>query len=67
MRLPQQQHLPKDRPASEVEGWGFTLWEFLSENWIYLLGILIVLIIFFWARISWKRRQEKSKLNGNGL
>ncbi len=59
----QQQHLPKDRPASEVESWGFTLWEFIADNWLYLLGILIILGIFIAARISWRKRHEKDKID----
>lgn len=57
-----QQHLPKDRPASREQEWGYSLWEFITGNWEYLAGILLILIIFFFARYNWRRRQ-KSKFD----
>lgn len=55
----QQPHLPKDKPATREQEWGFTLWEFIEGNWIYIAGILLVLFVFLWARYSWKRRYQK--------
>ncbi|MFD1094599.1 hypothetical protein [Salegentibacter chungangensis] len=57
----QQEHLPKDRPASNEQEWGYTLWEFISGNWPYLLAIVFLLGIFFYARYSWRKRHEKQK------
>jgi hypothetical protein len=61
MSLPQQ-HLPKDKPATPEQEWGFTIWEFISDNWLYLLGILLILAIFFYARYNWRRRQQKNRM-----
>ncbi len=58
-----QEHLPKDRDATREEQWGFTIWEFIADNWLYLLAIIIILAIFFYARISWRKRHEDEKLN----
>ncbi len=58
MRIPQE-HLPKDRPARPEQEWGFTVQEFLSENWGYLLAIILILAIFLFARYSWRKRNEK--------
>ncbi|WP_372917181.1 hypothetical protein [Salegentibacter sp.] len=58
-----QEHLPKDRPANREEEWGFTLWEFIADNWLYLIAILLILGIFFYARINWRKRQEKHRNN----
>lgn len=58
-----QEHLPKDRPASREEEWGFTLWEFIADNWLYLIAILLILGIFFYARLSWRKRQNKNTQN----
>ncbi|UZH53934.1 hypothetical protein JRG66_07880 [Salinimicrobium tongyeongense] len=55
----QQEHLPKDQPASEREGYGFSLEHFLEDQWMYLVGILIVLGIFFYARYAWRKRNER--------
>ena len=54
-----QEHLPKDKPARPEQEYGFTLEQFLSDNWPYLLIIIIVLAIFFYARFSWRKRHEK--------
>lgn len=54
-----QEHLPKDKQATSEQEWGFTLWEFIEGNWPYLLGIIIILIIFFYARHSWRKRNER--------
>jgi hypothetical protein len=55
----QQEHLPRNKPATEREGYGFSISDFLEDNWIYLLGILIVLGIFLYARHSWRKRHER--------
>lgn len=55
----QQPHLPKDKPATPDEQWGFTIENFLQDNWLYLLGILFVLAIFLFARYRWRKRHEK--------
>jgi hypothetical protein len=62
MSLPQE-HLPKDRDATSEQEWGFTIWEFITDNWLYLLGILLILTIFLFARYNWRRRQQKSRMN----
>lgn len=54
-----QEHLPQDREATEEQEWGFTLMEFIEGNWVYLLGILIVLGIFLYARYSWRKRNQR--------
>lgn len=53
-----QQHLPQDRRATPEEEWGFTFQEFIVGNWPYLLGIIIILAIFLYARYDWKRRNR---------
>lgn len=58
-----QEHLPKDRDATSEQEWGFTIWEFIADNWLYLLGILLILAIFFYARYNWRRRQQKNRMN----
>ncbi|SKB50577.1 hypothetical protein SAMN05660776_1484 [Salegentibacter holothuriorum] len=62
MSIPQE-HLPKDRDATSEQEWGFTIWEFIADNWLYLLGILLILAIFFYARYNWRRRQAKNRMN----
>ena len=62
MSLPQE-HLPKDRDATSEQEWGFTIWEFIADNWLYLMGILLILAIFLYARYSWRRRQHKRRMN----
>ncbi len=53
-----QQHLPKDRAATQEQEWGYTLWEFIMGNLWYLLGIFLVLGIFLYARSYSKRRKR---------
>lgn len=53
-----QEHLPKDRTATREEEWGYTFWEFITGNFWYLLGILIVLAIFLYARTYFNRHQR---------
>jgi hypothetical protein len=55
----QQEHLPQDRPATQEETWGFPFEAFLEEQWPYLVGILLVLGIFLYARHSWRKRQQQ--------
>tara|TARA_R100000789_G_C2888327_1_gene116672 strand:+ start:216 stop:392 length:177 start_codon:yes stop_codon:yes gene_type:complete len=55
----QQEHLPKDRDPNEIQEWGWTLQEFVTENLWYLLAILLLLFLFFYARYSWRKRHQK--------
>lgn len=55
----QQEHLPQERPATSEQEWGFTIEQFVSDNWVYLVFILIILVIFLYARYSWRKRHEK--------
>lgn len=55
----QQEHLPQDQPATREERWGFSLETFLEDQWPYLLGILLVAGVFFYARYKWKKRNER--------
>ena len=61
MGFPQQQHLPQDQPASQDEQWPFNLVTFLEDQWLYLVAILVVLGLFFYARYRWRKRQEKNR------
>ncbi|TDN88148.1 hypothetical protein DET49_10999 [Salegentibacter sp. 24] len=58
-----QEHLPQDRPATREEQWGFTIWEFIADNWLYLMGIVLILAIFLYSRYNWRRRQQKNRMN----
>lgn len=55
----QQEHLPKDKDPSEIQEWGWTLQEFVTENLWYLLAILILLFLFFYARYNWRKRHQQ--------
>lgn len=55
----QQPELPQDRPASPGQQYGFELQTFFEDQWPYLLGILIVLVIFFYARYNWDKRHRR--------
>lgn len=55
----QQEHLPRDKPATEREGYGFSIMDFLEDQWLYLLGIIVILGIFLYARYSWRKRNER--------
>ena len=55
----QQEHLPKNKPATREEEWGYSILDFLEGNWEYLLGIAFVLAVFLYARYSWRKRHEK--------
>tara|TARA_R100000935_G_scaffold54299_2_gene82989 strand:- start:662 stop:829 length:168 start_codon:yes stop_codon:yes gene_type:complete len=51
----QIEHLPKPKDATPEQEWGFTFWEFITGNFWYLLGILMILAIFLYARSYIKR------------
>lgn len=55
----QQEHLPKDKPATREEEWGYSLENFLEGNWEYILAIIFVLAVFLYARYSWRKRHQK--------
>lgn len=55
----QQEHLPQEKPATSEQEWGFTIEQFVSDNWGYLVIILIILVIFFYARYSWTKRNKR--------
>lgn len=55
----QQEHLPQDRPATADEEWGFSFQYFLEDQWPYLVGIAIVLAVFYYARYRWRKRHER--------
>lgn len=55
----QQPGLPQDKPATPDQQWGFTLWEFITGNWLYLIAILFIIFIFLYARYSWRKRNKK--------
>lgn len=57
----QIQHLPQDKKATPEQEWGFTLEEFIVANWIYLLAVLVLLLVFFYARYSWRKRHNQEK------
>lgn len=52
----QIQHLPQDEPATGDEQWGFTIWEFITGNIWYLLGVVLLLVIFYYARTYYRKR-----------
>ncbi|WBL22246.1 hypothetical protein [Zunongwangia sp. HRR-M8] len=44
----QQPELPKDKPASETQEYGFELSDFLSENfWFLLIFVVITALVIF--------------------
>lgn len=55
----QQEHLPRQKPATSEQEYGFTVEQFLTDNWAYLVMIVVVLVIFFYARYSWRKRNRK--------
>lgn len=57
-----QEHIPREQDATEAQEWGFTLWEFIAGNWLYLLAILVVLGIFWFARYSWRKEKEEENV-----
>ena len=48
--MPLQIEIPKDQQPRSEQEWGFSIWEFITENKWYLAGILLLLAIFFYAR-----------------
>ena len=54
----QVQHLPQDKDATSEQQWGYTFWEFISGNMLYLLAILLILGIFLFARYYSKRKRK---------
>lgn len=56
-----QEHLPQNKAANREEEWGYSFWEFLTGNFWYLLGILIILAIFLYARSYFKRHNNGTK------
>lgn len=55
----QQEHLPRPEDATEEQQWGFTFWEFIVGNWIYLTLIIFVLAVFLYARYRWRQRHKR--------
>ncbi len=54
----QIEHIPQDKAATREEQWGFTLWEFIIGNLWYIIGILVILAIFLYARSYFKRNEN---------
>ncbi len=54
----QVQHLLQDKDATSEQQWGYTFWEFISGNMLYLLAILLILGIFLFARYYSKRKRK---------
>lgn len=52
----QQEHLPRDEPATGEESWPFNLESFLEERWIYLVAVVIIIVVFLYARHRWRKR-----------
>lgn len=55
----QQEHLPKDKPATERQEYGFSIMDFLEDRWMYILAIIVLLALFYYARASWAKRNRK--------
>ncbi|MDN3596048.1 hypothetical protein [Zunongwangia endophytica] len=56
--LLQQPELPKDKPASETQQYGFELSDFIAENiWYLVILIVIVALVIF----DQKRRRKRRK------
>lgn len=54
-----QEHLPQNKPARPDQEYGFSLDNFLADTWPYLLIIVVVLAIFFYARYSQRKRNKR--------
>lgn len=54
-----QEHLPRRGAATQEEAWGYTFWDFITGNFWYILGILIVLAIFLYARSHFDRNRKR--------
>ncbi len=50
-----QIEIPKDKQPTPEQEWGFTIWEFIMGNLWYIIGIVIILAIFFYARSYMKK------------
>lgn len=55
----QQEHIPKDKPATERQEYGFSLMDFLEDQWIYILAIIVLVALFFYARHAWDKRNKR--------
>ncbi len=58
-----QEHLPKDKEPENIQEWGWTFREFVTENFWYLLAILVLLALFFYARYRWNVRNRRKFKN----
>lgn len=45
----QQSHLPKDETATESQQWGWELSDFLADNYLYIIGILIIIAVVWFT------------------
>lgn len=45
-----QLEIPKDKQATREEEWPFNIEDFLTENAWYIVALVIVLAVFFYAR-----------------
>lgn len=61
--LIQQPELPQDKAPTETQKWGWTFEDFISENLWYLLGILFLLAVFYFARYRWNKRNSRKYKN----
>jgi hypothetical protein len=50
-----QIEIPKDKQPRPEQEWGFTIWEFIVDNLLYLIAIILLLAIFFYARNYMRR------------
>ena len=55
----QQEHLPKDRPATERQEYGFSFMDFLEDQWLYILAVIVLVVLFFYARHAWDKRNRR--------
>ncbi len=52
----QQVELPKDKAPTPDQEWGWTFKHFLADNFWYLLAVAVIILIFFFARYSYRKR-----------
>ncbi|MGB8706034.1 MAG: hypothetical protein WCD31_13490 [Gillisia sp.] len=57
MWLQHPPELPKDKPATPSQQYGFSFWEFVTANKWYLLTIFLILAIFLLSRAYYNRRK----------
>lgn len=57
----QQPELPKENPTRPDQEWGWTLKHFLEDNLWYLLAIVLIIFVFFYARYSYRKRYLNNK------